>query len=892
LVVVLTFAAGGATALQAAVLSGTVNDPGGQPLAGVALGLSGGLPGTLTDGQGRWQVVASVADGTTVTVTPALAGAGFTPAQRMVVVSDGAARADFVGQPLLGVAASLAATRLSLAPATVNAGQFTPMLKLRVQAVGAAAVITGLRVRDIGTAPAAGLSVRVVIGGRVKSVSTSYESASKTWTLTFTAPTSLTSGGYIYYELQINPPASSSGNTVQLSVPDAGAVLSTTPATGAFPLSSTAATVTANPFLAISGYSLAPATVLPDTWTSLYKAVIKATNGAATLSGLRWRDMGTAPAAALTGRVLFGGQPVAGNTTFDAGTRTWTHTFTTPKALASGATAYYDLQESATAAANGRTIQAQLADGNAVVANVPGAGDLPLSSSAATVAPAVYVSVTGSNLAPGQANTGSWTSMYKVRLAATGGAATVTGLRLQDAGTVLPAAINAALYISGQEVPATVQFDAATRTWEWRFVTARRISAGAYLWIEVAMAASDAAIGQTSRAVLGENAVLADVPALGAWPLQSSAATWWPALISSTLVGTVDRATATAIRNLSYTGLPDAQYDTRYYKLTYRTLDPHRQVTTATGMLGVPVGATNPPVVSLQHGTVTERTDVPSRYTTGDNHSVLFTGSGYLMVAADYLGLGDGPGRHPYLHRDSEAVACGDMLRAARSFCAQNQIPWGNRLFLAGYSQGGHATLALQQMLETGWASLFPVTASAPMAGPYDLSNVTVDAALTSPGVYSTLYVAYLLTAYNGVYGTGSVYTTPSEVFNAPWAGIVEGLFDGTHAFLDIAQALPATPAQLVRADWLADFQANPNHRLRSLLVSNDVYGWRPLAPVRFFHGAADTEVPYANATVAVTRMLGLGATAVSLVTLPGTGHSDGVCPSLQGAHDWFQTLR
>ena len=63
--------------------------------------------------------------------------------------------------------------------------------------------------------------------------------------------------------------------------------------------------------------------------------------------------------------------------------------------------------------------------------------------------------------------------------------------------------------------------------------------------------------------------------------------------------------------------------------------------------------------------------------------------------------MGVSPGLHPYHHAISEATACVDLLRAVRAFCATNGFPLNDRLFLCGYSQGGHATLSLLRDLES-----------------------------------------------------------------------------------------------------------------------------------------------------------------------------------------------
>ncbi len=76
--------------------------------------------------------------------------------------------------------------------------------------------------------------------------------------------------------------------------------------------------------------------------------------------------------------------------------------------------------------------------------------------------------------------------------------------------------------------------------------------------------------------------------------------------------------------------------------------------------------------------------------------------------------------------------------------------------------------MALHRALQETASAEFTVTASAPMAGPYDLSGTTFAMALTDPSESSSLYAAYLLVAYDAIY---DVYSSPAEAFVAPTDG-------------------------------------------------------------------------------------------------------------------------
>ena len=98
---------------------------------------------------------------------------------------------------------------------------------------------------------------------------------------------------------------------------------------------------------------------------------------------------------------------------------------------------------------------------------------------------------------------------------------------------------------------------------------------------------------------------------------------------------------------------------------------------------------------------------------------------GYVAVAPDYLGLGESRGFHPYVHAATEASAAIDLLYAAQEFAEKQKFPLNGQLFLTGYSQGGHASMALHRELERNYSKIFPVSAAAHLSGPYSISGET-----------------------------------------------------------------------------------------------------------------------------------------------------------------------
>jgi hypothetical protein len=335
------------------------------------------------------------------------------------------------------------------------------------------------------------------------------------------------------------------------------------------------------------------------------------------------------------------------------------------------------------------------------------------------------------------------------------------------------------------------------------------------------------------------------------------------------------------------------QYNVRLYKVDYETITPLGARTVASGALLLPENTGHPlPLVSYQHGTLTQTNSAPSSMdVTGEvSVGIGFATTGYAAAVPDYLGLGDSPGLHPYLHARSEATACVDMLRAVRTICATNGFPLTNLLFLCGYSQGGHSTMALQRELEAYHTNEFTVTACAPMAGPYDLSGVTTDDFLNGVPNPNPYYILCLLGAYQDVYHLGP---SLASLLAPPYDATLPPLLNGNTSVSQMNAAMPTNALEILQTNFLAAFRSNPRHPFRLALRDNDLYLWRPVAPMRLYQCSGDMDVDPANSQIALDSFLALGDTQVQFFDpVPGADHDACAQPSLLQAKAWFDSLR
>ncbi|MFI9804948.1 alpha/beta hydrolase family protein [Streptomyces sp. NPDC052301] len=334
-------------------------------------------------------------------------------------------------------------------------------------------------------------------------------------------------------------------------------------------------------------------------------------------------------------------------------------------------------------------------------------------------------------------------------------------------------------------------------------------------------------------------------------------------------------------------GTDSLRHGVRAYRVTYRTVDPYGRPTTATGLLTLPEGGGRSlGLVSDTHGTMSDRAYAPSVAEDARVQSYLFASAGHAVAAPDYLGLGEGPGLHPYMDTRSTVTASVDMLRAARTAAGRLGRTVNHDLYVTGFSQGGQVAMAVARAVQGGDAPGFRLKAVAPVAGPYDLQGTEVPA-LTDGRVNDisgVFYLSYFLVAQNRLH---PVYKDPAEVFRQPYAARVEGLFDGRHEDEDIVRQLAPNVKALVTDDFYRQL-GHPTGGLREALRANDhTCDWKPDVPVRLYAGDDDTDVPIGNSRTCARTLAGRGA-RVRVLDMGAVDHQGSYRAALAGIARWF----
>ena len=329
-------------------------------------------------------------------------------------------------------------------------------------------------------------------------------------------------------------------------------------------------------------------------------------------------------------------------------------------------------------------------------------------------------------------------------------------------------------------------------------------------------------------------------------------------LESYNLIQTISIQTIDSIRKSRKVpkSLLPVRYAVKVYEILYNSKHIDGSNIIASGLYFMPVNPENDvPLLSYHHGTLIKK-EREIGFWREQNFCIGFATGGYAVARPDYHGLGKGEGRHPYCHAESESEAVLNMLRAVKELNEIYGHKVSNKLFLTGYSQGGHTTLAVQKTIQESQEKEFEVIASAPMSGPYNLEGMQTD--VMNREYSHPSYLPYLLYAYQDAY---DLFDDVNTIFTPPYDSILPNLYTGNHTLKYINTLLPDVPNQLITKEVLHDYNNNPESPLAKVIKENNVYDWIPEQPVMFCYCKGDQQVNYKqNAKVAYKTMKKNGA--------------------------------
>ncbi len=364
-------------------------------------------------------------------------------------------------------------------------------------------------------------------------------------------------------------------------------------------------------------------------------------------------------------------------------------------------------------------------------------------------------------------------------------------------------------------------------------------------------------------------------------------------LVDSELIATVDKMEINYLMSLLGLNIL-AQYDVDIYKIVYKTENQDLELENLTGVIAIPKGANNIPILSYQHGTIHTKTEAPSIIDDDTQFlTSIFSANGFVTVMSDYLGYNtqeDFDNKlHPYHLKEPTVSATLDLLRATKDLLNQKNITFNNQLFLGGYSEGGYATMALDNELSTN--NEFNVTASVPMAGAYDI-NYTANYLMNLEEPYSTpIYLPFTILSYNNYY---NLTDSANSFFSNEHKNIID-IFDNLESYTwdGVNSLLSSNIKDMFDLSDTNGSYKSYQSKFNEFFEQNSVYKYVPEGKVRLYHCKGDEEVPYQNSVIAYEYLKDKGdVELIEFEDSENLNHDTCGTPSLINALNWFLELK
>ena len=340
----------------------------------------------------------------------------------------------------------------------------------------------------------------------------------------------------------------------------------------------------------------------------------------------------------------------------------------------------------------------------------------------------------------------------------------------------------------------------------------------------------------------------------------------------------------------AFAGIPvaytPARNAVRLYRVTYPSVIPERgnKPTIATGLLAVPDTAQITfPMVSYQHGTVYEKQQVPSFPEQSPETQLMlaqFAGQGYVLIGADYFGLGLSAESEGYMVKGSHQQATYDMVTASRAVLDDLKLTT-NKLFLAGWSQGGFVTLAMLEKLE---AAGMPVASAVTASAPADVF-VALNGFLSFPRKIDASWVTTLFIlssfSYENYYGVPGLARSllRDEYYEISRKAYAREPFDPA--------GVPTDLHKLIRADYF-DPLFFANSAYGRLVAAAQAYRWVIKTPVRTFYGETDEAIRTELGQLPMMYQRSIGNDRVEAISTGPTTHRGTFAKAVPQWKSWF----
>jgi Prolyl oligopeptidase family len=332
----------------------------------------------------------------------------------------------------------------------------------------------------------------------------------------------------------------------------------------------------------------------------------------------------------------------------------------------------------------------------------------------------------------------------------------------------------------------------------------------------------------------------------------------------------------------------------KLYRIRYKSVVPewNNKPTISSGLLAIPEATTDSfPMISYQHGTVFERTSVPSVPDSSMETRLMlaqYGSQGYIVIGADYHGLGLSEEPNSYFAKESTEQAMLDMLSASKEVLAYLKVKQGP-LFIHGWSQGGYNTFAFLHKLEE---QKIPLAGCITAAGPPEVAGIInrwINNAKPSDA-------AFLPAAGTNFFFVKEKYTglkdLAKQAIKPAYYQAAKDLYEFKISFMDfMTKTNFPTMETLLNEEFRrsGDLAISPFWKT---LEAMQAYRWRPSTPMINFYGEGDEVIPWEMAVAGPVFQHVLGVKSVRAENAgPKADHRSTYVYSLIHSRSFYDSL-
>ena len=278
-------------------------------------------------------------------------------------------------------------------------------------------------------------------------------------------------------------------------------------------------------------------------------------------------------------------------------------------------------------------------------------------------------------------------------------------------------------------------------------------------------------------------------------------------------------------------------------------------------------------VFVFSHGTTFSQ-NVPSNWSHPIHIEALPAMNNYITFLPDYLGYGSSSDELPaYMNKAVTTDNIHDFIVEGFHALESLEVPNSNKVYLVGFSQGGHAALSLSEENSVGENKLYKIAATISIGGPVDI-NSNFKHILNQEVFPHSTYIPYLLTSYSHYYNWNSPL---SEYFNNPYDSITTE-FGKRNLSLQVLNELTTDSIDvLIQESFRKSFLLEPSGytQIKKDFKENSLNPFKTKAPIYLIHGSRDEDIPLNDVEHFYKKMLLINDNdMIKLSVLEGLNHN------------------